>query len=884
MVWQGWWLGIALLGALPRSACQSGELFVNTHFAERLSPVTGCVRNVDRESDTMLPFPGTATTALQIAAPDRQENCSVARFALTSVVTSQRSGWYRVRFFLTSSVGYNGQEGLVSLQVVGSEGESLWAAHNVKLRGPRAEWLFYDEYVSANTALGVLDGHADAMLSALQVTVDPGNEFSTGSIQLTGLSIEFVEVAERPGLLVIDLCDCAELRTPSGLCGSELSPSCRNVPGCPIAELGDSETYPTSGTCQDDFVSLGGTSVVAAYDGVAVLDSVGWYIAGSVSDVVILQMDIPHAPVAVCAATLTFGQWNYPQRWRLGANSNPNRSYRTWVTAGRVSGATGRIWREASARGATWVSSGGSQISLALDCEDAWNVRLEMEDARGASREMHLIELELQTVSPEWLTCDCRHGGVCTGEGCNCPLATGCSSQECGWTGATCEQPSCVPGIICHNLGACSGPNTCACAPGWHGATGLDQCLEHQCGDGELSEVTGEACDDGNVADGDGCDAHCQLEPLPVGYTRVLSGWTLQSRPRAEIYDESLTLDVLAGTLGVRQEQLRNMELRSIDGEAVVSFELAEVIIQCDRECWHGGSCFTMGWPTDFAPECTCPEPGLDGVRCEGTQCKRTCDHGGYCSRESVCVRCAKGWSGSYCGTADSSFGTVVVSCAGFTIAALVGAAGIFFGRSLQHGGAEISDRKGKTTANSPTMLFAPLAARGVAALLGTCCGGCIWLLMVIVTLRGELFQYESSSNMIRAPMIIFGFGTWNSSILIYLQSMATIHISHRVPLAFFVKLPICLAPWVFACLFESSIAVLVVALLACGYSAFLLATLWPLRTGATIITTSMISVSPTAILCFDIISSIQIRRRLLEFGTTVPTTSHVHSCEIHGL
>jgi hypothetical protein len=34
------------------------------------------------------------------------------------------------------------------------------------------------------------------------------------------------------------------------------------------------------------------------------------------------------------------------------------------------------------------MSSGGGAIELALDCEDAWNVRLEMEDARGAAREM----------------------------------------------------------------------------------------------------------------------------------------------------------------------------------------------------------------------------------------------------------------------------------------------------------------------------------------------------------------------------------------------------------------------------------------------------------------------------------------------------------------
>ena len=60
-----------------------------------------------------------------------------------------------------------------------------------------------------------------------------------------------------------------------------------------------------------------------------------------------------------------------------------------------------------------------------------------------------------------WLTCDCRHGGVCAGAGCDCPLdaATGCSTPECGWTGAVCEEPSCIPEITCHHLGGCGAEN-----------------------------------------------------------------------------------------------------------------------------------------------------------------------------------------------------------------------------------------------------------------------------------------------------------------------------------------------------------------------------------------------------------------------------------------
>ena len=68
----------------------------------------------------------------------------------------RRSGWYRVRFF-DGLLDYNGRA--VSFRVVDGEGEPLWPARTVLLRLERAEWL-YEEYVSANMVLGVLDGHA----------------------------------------------------------------------------------------------------------------------------------------------------------------------------------------------------------------------------------------------------------------------------------------------------------------------------------------------------------------------------------------------------------------------------------------------------------------------------------------------------------------------------------------------------------------------------------------------------------------------------------------------------------------------------------------------------------------------------------------------------
>ena len=45
------------------------------------------------------------------------------------------------------------------------------------------------------------------------------------------------------------------------------------------------------------------------------------------------------------------------------------------------------------------------------------------------------------------------------------------------------------------------------------------------------------------------------------------------------------------------------MAERTIEGVLGVSYEYAELIIRCDRECWHDGACVTDGWGTDFAPD-----------------------------------------------------------------------------------------------------------------------------------------------------------------------------------------------------------------------------------------------------------------------------------------
>jgi MYXO-CTERM domain-containing protein len=90
--------------------------------------------------------------------------------------------------------------------------------------------------------------------------------------------------------------------------------------------------------------------------------------------------------------------------------------------------------------------------------------------------------------------CVCNAGWVGSGVTCTdvneCELGThGCGSTE------VCVN---VPGM----------PNECECAPGYErvGSSCVSSC-------GNAQRTPGEACDDGNTSDGDGCSARCDVEP-----------------------------------------------------------------------------------------------------------------------------------------------------------------------------------------------------------------------------------------------------------------------------------------------------------------------------------------------------------------------------------
>ena len=401
-------------------------------------------------------------------------------------------------------------------------------------------------------------------------------------------------------------------------------------------------------------VHLSGTAIESAYDGVATVPSGGWYIAAAAADTIVLDIEIPGAPVPVCAARLTFSG-KYPQRWRLKASRSATGALSTWVEAGATTGAaTARQladWQAAVASGPAWVISGDGQLDISLPCEEAGRIRLEMEDANDDGLYIRLLELELLTVDAATLGCNCRNGGVCVGNGgCTCPFDSGCSAPACGYAGDLCETPTCVPTINCNMQGLCSGPNTCDCSPGWHGLVGLEQCLATQCGDGELTHD--EDCDDGNTQSGDGCDASCSLEQLPMGHSRVLSDeWAERWLPRSDINAPAVTEDTLAITLAVRTEQVRTVtDGVIVGGVPGVKFEQLTVNsdgrsfeLRCDRVCHNGGTCVTMGFTDDFAPGCVCPEGFQDDERCGSDTCTIQCDHGGYCTSEAVCVDCGAG-------------------------------------------------------------------------------------------------------------------------------------------------------------------------------------------------------------------------------------------------
>lgn len=114
----------------------------------------------------------------------------------------------------------------------------------------------------------------------------------------------------------------------------------------------------------------------------------------------------------------------------------------------------------------------------------------------------------------------CDDGNTKAGDGCSttctveehyaCPFSNAPCVPDCGDGYVFSPMEQCDPGMKGTNIAlACSG--TCKWNPGWVCAGDPPDCRQTKCGDGKIEGS--EGCDDGNPTPGDGCSPGCRIEP-----------------------------------------------------------------------------------------------------------------------------------------------------------------------------------------------------------------------------------------------------------------------------------------------------------------------------------------------------------------------------------
>jgi cysteine-rich repeat protein len=744
-----WLMPLVLLLALLSSVATGQELLTNRDFqaAGTSSPpldlprCTGTYVRVDLSSEAMPTFPGNVATAIK-ASP----SITATQVALTSPLAARAVGWYRARWFLHVAAAYDGRErSLITVDVVDGSGTTVpGGSTSITLRSARGQWLHYDHWVPSNT---------DRQTRA-RITLVPGASWGAGTLLLTDVSITFSagRGGQGLGLARVDLT------------GGETEPSLRRaalqqlVGSCPAPT-------PTSDECPPAYGSVG-SHITHAIDH----DLTTNYWISPSKQVSAIELDLGTAGMLVCGIELRFPDAgtgsadSYPRVWRVRTMEKSDGYLAPgWVT-------------QASAGAGGWMPVGNGLRSFGMRCATLRRVRLEME---SASFLIELYELTLLSRTPRPCEVDasgggggCLHGGVCGAGGCTCPHSLDCTHAECGWAGPACELAACVQALTCANSGTCGGPNTCTCRPGYYGTAGATQCTATVCGDGV--HVGAEECDDGNSVLGDGCGAGCTLEPPPPGTAQELGTATAGMLPRQSVSINGNLLPVTAATvaaaLGVNEEQIRFYQNM---GNGWVNYRISRYKLTCVRECKNNGLCVIR----QYVPSCACIN-AFSGLQCEISPCSRACDHGGICTGVDQCSNCCAGWSGAFCGTISHSTARWV----------LVIAAGLVFGMlSLS------------TLVVLCRWRWIPIKSRGPTSLLFSLWGGQVWLVAATVQIWAEPFGYDAADPSLWQMwlLLVAGFGVWFASNITYLRAMCQIHIFHAVPLNFFVKLVVALAPWV---------------------------------------------------------------------------------------
>jgi cysteine-rich repeat protein len=118
----------------------------------------------------------------------------------------------------------------------------------------------------------------------------------------------------------------------------------------------------------------------------------------------------------------------------------------------------------------------------------------------------------------------CDDGNVADGDGCS----STCQFEYCGngyvdsANGEQCDDGNHVDTDGCRNncqlpyCGDAVKSDSEICDTGGDSVLCDRDCTLPTCGDGLMNSAAGEQCDDGNVADGDGCSSSCKIESCPV--------------------------------------------------------------------------------------------------------------------------------------------------------------------------------------------------------------------------------------------------------------------------------------------------------------------------------------------------------------------------------